>query len=811
MPARLHTLLPLICVVALGTIETRGDELRLSPPQVRLTNRFDRQQLLVSAGENGPDATQSAQYQVEPPTLATITAGQVKPLADGAGSIVITVGSATSRIPLEIGGMNDQGPIDFERDVIPVLTKFSCNAGACHGKARGQNGFQLSLLGFDADFDHGALAKEARGRRIFLADPEKSLLLQKPIGAIPHGGGRRLDRDSAAYAILLRWIEQGLPRRAADIPELKRVRVEPSERNLTANSQQQLRVTALYADGTEHDVTHLSAFQSNEAGIATVSDSGLIRSGAIVGEAAIMARYRGMIAVCTVAVPRAEPVATEVYAQLPRFNFIDDHVWKKLERLRITPSEPCADHTFLRRAYIDIIGRAPTADEARAFLDNTSTDRRVALVDHLLAQPEFAEHWANKWADLLRPNAYRVGIKAVFNLDTWIRDQFRKDVPYDQFVRELLTAQGSTFNNGAVVLFRDRREPDELTTIVSQLFLGVRLECAKCHHHPFEVYGQDDFYSFASYFARLGRKGTGLSPPISGSEEIVFTAESGSVSHPLTGQTLSPRPLFGTAPEIPAGGDPRVALAAWITSDQNPYFPRVMTNRVWADLMGRGLVEPVDDLRATNPPSNEALLNALADDFRGHGYNIKHLIRTITTSYVYGLSSIPNDRNAVDGQNYSRHYRQRLRAEVLLDSVVQITEIPENSAAMPAGSRTKEIWSHRIESLFLDTFGRPDPNQDPPCERTSDTTVVQTLHLMNGRDLYNKIASDGSVVHRLSSTEMTPDQIVEELYLRVYARRPDAEEQAIGREVFTARPNRRQATEVLLWALLNTPEFLFKD
>lgn len=706
----------------------------------------------------------------------------------------------------------DRPGVDFERDVQPILTRFGCNAGACHGKARGQNGFQLSLLGFDPQFDYDALTKEARGRRVFFAAPEKSLLLLKPTGKAPHGGGIRIKADSPQYRTLSRWIAAGMPRRIAGTPKLTGVSVSPTERILNGKATQSLKVTAKYADGSTRDVTALAQFQSNESGIAGVNEHGLVKTTGIVGEAAIMARYMGHIAVCNITVPVPGKVPDAVYAKLPRNNFIDGHVWTKLRRLRITPSEPAPDHKFLRRAFVDVIGRVPTPVEARKFLADKSSNKREKLIDYLLDQPEYADFWANKWADLLRPNAYRVGIKAVLNYDAWIRNAFRKNKPYDEFVRELITAQGSTFQNGAVTLFRDRRSPDELTTIVSQLFLGIRLECAKCHHHPFEKWGQDDFYSFAAYFARIGRKGRGLSPPISGSEEIVFTSKTGSVKHPLSGEVLPPRPLFGTAPKIGENDDPRESLAAWVTSDKNPYFAKVMVNRVWADLMGRGLVDPVDDLRATNPPTNGPLLDALAADFRKQKYDIKQLIRRITTSYVYSLSSLPNKRNIADTRYYSRHLRKRLRAESLLDSVVAITNVEERFSAMPAGSRAKQVWTHRIPSLFLDAFGRPDPNQDPPCERTGETTIVQALHLMNSEKLAAKITSDKGRAAELAMSKRTPEKIAEELYLLVYSRYPTAAERKVAVGVFKKKgATRRSATEDLLWALMNTPEFVFVD
>ncbi len=734
-------------------------------------------------------------------------------LASLAGSHHALAQSAPADLTLTPSHVGDRSlPVRFELDVLPILTRAGCNAGACHGKARGQNGFQLSLLGFDADFDYAAITQEARGRRVFPAAPEHSLLLRKPTGQVPHGGGKRLELGSANYEVVRRWIAEGLPRKTANAPKLERITVEPTERILASDAEQLLLVTAYYSDGSTRDVTYLATFQSNESAIAAVRPDGLIKAGPVPGEAAIMARFMQKFAVCNVAIPLAGTVPAEVYAQLPRNNFIDGHVWDKLQRLGIVPSAPAGDATFLRRAYLDVIGRLPTPAEMRAFLEDGTPDKRRQLVDQLLERPEYADYWANKWADLLRPNPYRVGIKAVYNLDAWLRDAFRRNMPYDQFVRELITAQGSTFRNGAVTVFRDRRQPDEIAPMVSQLFLGIRLECAKCHHHPFEIWGQEDFYSFAAYFARIARKGTGLSPPISGSEEIVFTGSRGEVRHPSTDQVLPPRPLFGKTPALDAQRDPRQALAGWIVSEDNPFFARVLVNRVWADLMGRGLVDPVDDLRATNPPSNGPLLEALARDFRQQGYDLKKLIRTILTSYVYGLSSIPNERNVTDTRNYSRHYRQRLRAEVLLDAICDITGVPETFAAMPAGSRATELWTFRSQSIFLDSFGRPDPNQDPPCERTSDTSVVQALHLMNAPNLHRKVIHDSGRAALLAAGAHAPREIVDELYALVYSRPPTEEERAVCLNLF-GQPgaSRRQVTEDVLWALLNTPEFVFKD
>jgi hypothetical protein len=707
----------------------------------------------------------------------------------------------------------ERASVTFERDIQPILTRAGCNAGACHGKARGQNGFALSLLGFDPAGDYEAIVKDAGGRRVSRLMPAESLLLGKATARLPHGGGLRLAPATSSYETVLRWIAAGTPRTPTDAPRVKRIAVEPTERTLKHSESFSLRVTAHFTDGSAEDVTALAAFASSEPALVKVDVDGRVTAGTIPGDATISARFVGLFANCDVNIPLPGAVPAARYDELPRSNFIDEHVWAKLRKLGLLPSAPAGDATYLRRAYLDVIGRLPSADESRQFLADTSPDKRARLVARLLERPEYADHWANKWVDLLRPNPYRVGIKAVLNLDGWIRDAFRRNLPYDRFVYEIVTARGSTFEQGPATIFRDRREPEEIAPLVSQLFLGIRLECAKCHHHPFESWGQAQFYEFAAFFARIGRKGTGLSPPISGSEEIIYTAKSGSVKHPLTGIVLGPRALYGSAAvSDDPDSDPREALARWMIAPENPYFARVIVNRVWAEIMGRGIVDPVDDLRATNPPSNGPLLDALADDFRRHGYDLKHLIGTILASSVYALSSEPNDRNVADTRNFSRHYRQRLRAEVLLDAISDVTGVPDTFAAAPPGSRASAIWTHRVPSLFLDTFGRPDPNQDPPCERTGDTSVVQALHLMNAPELHRKVTSDAGRAARLAGGKQPPRAIVEELYLLAYARRPTDEELAVGVSLFEGpKVDRRAAVEDLLWALVNSAEFVFKD
>ena len=786
-------------------------EFSLFPSSVELHGRGDRQQFVLTA--DAVDRTREASFTSSNPAVATVTSqGVVTVVGTGRAAITATWKGRTASATVTATHGTETPAATFERDIVPLLTRYGCNQGACHGKARGQNGFALSLLGFDRTFDYQAITVEGRGRRIFPASPENSLLLRKGAGAVPHGGGKALAKTDPAYDRLHRWIAAGCPRDPQGSPTLAKVTVFPTERVMSFHATQQLVVTAHYTDGTTQDVTHLATFLSSESVFASVDASGIVKAGPIPGEAAVMARFLEQFAIVNVLIPN--PNAANIdYATLPRKSFIDGHVWAKLKRLGLAPSDPAPDATFHRRAFLDIIGRLPTPEETRAFLADTSADKRVKLIDRLLERPEYADFWANKWADLLRPNPYRAGIKATYNIDSWLRDRFRRNIPYDQFVRELLTASGSTFRNGAAVMYRDRREPEEIATSVSQLFLGVRLDCAKCHHHPFEIWGQDDFYSFAAFFNRIGRRGQGISAPISGGEEMVFATDRvKEVLHPVTGQAMTPTPLLGKPATIAPEQDPRAVLADWVTSRENPFFAKVIANRVWADLMGRGIVDPVDDLRATNPATNPELLEALAANFRENGYDLKKLIRTIATSHVYELGTTPRENNVGDTRNYSRRYRQRLRAEVLLDAVTDITGVAEKFNAMPPGTRAMQMWTVRSGSEFLDSFGRPDPNQDPPCERTTDTTVVQALHLMNSPGINRKVSDDAGHAAKLAASKKSTAEIVEELYLRVYCRLPTDSEKATATARFD-KPGttRRQATEVLMWALLNTPEFVFND
>ncbi len=702
--------------------------------------------------------------------------------------------------------------LKFELDIQPILTARGCNSGPCHGKARGQNGFALSLLGFDANMDYEAIVKNSRGRRLSFASPNESLLLNKAVGRQPHGGGIRFSETDEDYRLLLDWIQGGVSRTTDTDPKLLSIAVSPDPHSMIAGQHELLTVTAKYNNGLLRDVTQMCAFQSNEPAIVSIASNGRLQAGALPGEATIMARYMGRIATWSTAVPRPVAVPSQQYESLPRNNFIDELVYRKLATLNILPSQTCSESQFVRRLYLDAIGRLPTPEELTAYELDSEPNKRSRWVRSVLDQPEYADFWANKWADLLRPNPYRVGIKATYSLDAWLRDAFRKNLPYDQFVRQIVTAQGSTWRNGAVTIFRDRREPEEITTMVSQLFLGVRLECAKCHQHPFEVYSQADFYGMAAYFAKVGYKGTGLSPPISGGEEIVFAKDKGEVKHPLTNEVLPPKALTGTSPEPLPSQDPRVSLADWMLSVDNPTFSQVAVNRIWAEVIGVGIVDPVDDLRATNPPSNAALLSSLAIHFRELGFDPKKLLHTIFTSQVYALSSQPNESNSADSRNFSRHYRRRLKAEVLSDAISDITLQPEDFDGMPKETRAMQLWTHRTNSELLDAFARPDPNQDPPCERVVGTTMTQTLHLMNASHILKRIAADGGRCEQLAKSDKDAATIVSQLYLTIFNRKPD-ETEISSLEAEFAKPNvdRRRLVEDIMWSMLNSPEFLYLD
>ena len=681
-------------------------------------------------------------------------------------------------------------PVSFVRDVLPIIGKAGCNSGSCHAKPEGQNGFRLSVFSFDPRSDYQNIVEGARGRRIFPSDPGESLIVLKATHTIPHEGGERFDRDSEACRTLLAWIAGGMVFRNESDPVLTKIEVIPHDGRYRKGDSRQLTVNAHYADGSVRDVTALAQFSSNEKEIATVSDDGMLRIGQGLGQAVIVARFMGMVADSNVIVPAEQSLSEDIYAALPVSNFIDELAYARFRQLGLFPSDPCTDAEFLRRASLDALGLMPSADEARAFLDDPDPQKRSKVVDRLLEHPAYADHWAAKWADLLRPNPDRVGVKSVFVLDQWLRESFRQNKPYDQFVREIVLAQGNTHRDGPAVIYRDRREPADFTTMFSQIFLGVRLECARCHHHPNEKWSQEDFYQMAAFFAELDQKGGGISAPISGGNETFHFETGRSLKHPVTGEVMAPRPPNGPPAAIPQGTDPRRALADWMLDPANPWFSKAIANRIWSHFFGRGIVDPVDDFRVSNPPSHPALLDALARDLVEAGYDLKALMRAIMSSQLYQLSAEPNESNRADTRAFSRFYRRRLPAEMMADALADITGVPTRYPGLPPGSRAVQAWTYKIESRTMDAFGRPNSSTDCPCERNLKPAMSQALHLMNSDVLQEKLASTDATRHRPATGHQRrrPADIVDEIYLACYGRPPTADEACVALAAFGPEP-----------------------
>ncbi len=701
-------------------------------------------------------------------------------------------------------------PVSFVNDVMPQLMKAGCAGGNCHAKPEGQNNFKLSVFGYDPAHDYHEIVRDVRGRRLFPAAPEESLLLKKATGSVPHEGGARITRDSEAWKILMAWIRQGMPFSQEGEAQLTGVEVTPREGSYTRGAQQQLKVLARYSDGSSRDVTRLTDYLSQDQELAEVDEHGLVKTGSISGEGVIVARYMGLVDVARITLPSEKKLPAERYAQLPVNNEIDRLVHERHAKLGILPSRTCSDAEFLRRTSLDLIGKLPTSEQAKRFLADTRPDKRARLVDELLEDPNYADHWAVKWGDLIRPNPSRVGVKPVYLLDSWLRDSFRQNKPYDRMVAELLTAQGSSHQHGPVAVFRDKRDPADMGAFVSQIFLGVRLDCAKCHHHPSEKWTQEDYYQLAAFFGQMKRRGQAISAPISGEVEYWWHGGSGSVTHPVTEAVMTPKPPDG--PEMPyvAGQDPRVGLADWMSGSDNPFFAKALVNRIWSDFLGRGIVEPIDDFRISNPPTNPELLDWLAADFVAHGYDLKHLMRTITASRTYQLSVEPNEHNLTDTRNFARGHKRRLSAEVLLDAVADLTGVRDSFQGLPPESRAVQTWNHKLPSEFLDAFGRPNASQECPCERERKSSVVQALHLMNSDSLQKKLSSDKGRIAALVKSDLPEPKLVSEIYLAAYNRLPEAMElQEALRFFATPGATRQTAAEDLAWALINSAEFVF--
>lgn len=708
-------------------------------------------------------------------------------------------------------------PISFTNDVVPIFTKVGCNLGSCHAKANGgRNGFELSLLGFEPQEDYEHIILEARGRRVMFENPDKSLLLLKGSGQISHGGGTRIPQNSENYATIRTWIQQGARMDGASLPKLLALEVTPPRGTLQRQATQQLKATARYSDGTIRDVTKLALFESNDSAMAEVNSGGLVKILDLPGRVSVMVRFQGQVAVFGAAVP----LGAAVTAVPPSRNFVDDAVFANLKELGIPPSPVCDDATFLRRVTLDIAGRLPSLEETNTFLADTGSDKRDRWIDSLLQGPDYADFFANKWAAVLKNRRDTAGdLGANFAFHAWIRDSLLANKPYDQFVRELLGATGTVEGNPPVAWYKRVGDPKAQIEDIAQLFLGVRMQCAQCHHHPFERWSQDDYYSFAAFFSQVGRKPSGKRD-----EDLIFHKRGiAKATNIKTQEALTPAALGDPMAPIAAGEDPRLKLADWMGSPKNPFFAKALVNRYWKHFFQRGLIEPEDDIRDSNPPTNPELLAALEKRFIESGFDLKDLVRTITRSNAYQLSSVPNADNLGDRQNYSRYYPRRLQAEVYLDAIDHLAGTYTDFANLPRGTHAIALPdnSYNRASTFLRVFGRPEAQSVCECERVQTSSLAQSLHLLNAGDLRAKLAHPTGRVQQLAKDKRPLEERVRELYRIAFAREPRPDElktattylsepriTAAGQKVPEAQALHENFQD-LFWALITTKEFLF--
>ncbi len=748
------------------------------------------------------DVTSKSAFRSASPSVAAVGAdGVVRAGAFGGAVIEARYGSLTGRTTALVQRTDSPPPVTFGSDVLPVLTKSGCNGGNCHGAMNGQNGFKLSLFGYHADADYRMIVEGHDGRRIDLERPQNSLLLRKPAFEVAHGGGQVLVAGSPEYRTILAWIQGGARLEPTVEKRLESLAVHPSQIVLRgADASAQLLVTARFSDGSETDFTDMAHFEAHDQSVVDVSAGGRVTSLAR-GQTTVLVRGLGAVAVARVGVAtRKHPVP-----DIDSDHFIDRLVLAKLRDLHVPPSGLADDATFLRRVYLDTIGVIPTAGEARAFLADSGPEKRARVVDGLLDRPEYADFWSLYWGDHLNNTKQLLYNKGPYTFTRWLYDRFRENMPYDEFVRALLTSSGNMYDSPATSYFPLMKKPLDIAAQTSQLFLGVSIECARCHDHPLEKWTQDDYNGMAAFFSQVRYKG-GAGPR--NNERILYLDFDREFEHPENGRTYRPKALGAARARIDSWTDRREALADWMTAPDNPYFARAIVNRMWKQFMGRGIVEPVDDFRDTNPPANPSLLDALARDFIASGYDLKHLIRTITSSRSYQLSSVPNEANRDDTAGHSRYYARRLTAEQLLDSISLATGVPEEFPSLYPGTRAAQLPEPEVPSYFLDVFDRP--SRQLVADRVQTNSLNQALHLISGETIQDKVSDRGGTLHRLLEGGASDEEIVEELYLGALARFPDAAELAAARRTVDAAGSRAEGLEDLFWALLNSKEFVYQ-
>ena len=836
----------LACLLALGCAAAlaKADEiLPIGSGDLRSLSALSEKVLVRGAGQvqqlvitgqyaNGGirDLTRQVKYRaVDLQVVRVDSHGLLAAAKNGTTDVVAEFQGKAVKVTVTVEDADREQPINFTNEIVPIFSKLGCNSGACHGKSTGQNGFRLSLLGFEPQVDFDALTWESRGRRVMLTAPEASLLLRKPTGEMSHGGGKRLSAESRDYQTLLRWIRAGSPFGKDTDAKVVGLVVAPAHRLAPPKSNLQITVTALFSDDSRRDVTADAEYSSNNPEIASVTEGGLIETEDVPGDGAIMVRYLGHVGVFRATVPQQAPL--EKYTFPKPANFIDDHVIAKLKQLGLPPSELCSDSEFLRRASLDITGTLPTAKEAEKFLADTDANKRAKLVNELLSRPAYASYFALKWGDILRNR--RDGIVGVggkqertLALHEWIRDSLAKNKPYDQFVREIVTATGDFAGPNSqppVGWYNVLRTPQALVDDMAQVFLGTRIQCAQYHHHPYEKWSQDDYWGLAAFFARVqlvnpknAATAKKANAKTNANDTRIVLLPDGRVTGPHGKSYTKPRPLDGKELDVPASDDPREKLVDWMVRPDNPFFARAISNRYWAHFFGRGIVDMPDDMRVSNPPSNEPLLDALAKDFSDHKFDLKHLIRTICASKTYQLSSTPNEHNQKDKQNYARYYPRRLPAEVLFDAFDQVTGVSVKFASTKGGGSAKttatraiELPDEAVKTPLLQAFGKPDRSSACECERSGAATLNQSLYLIGSTELHGKLKDKSGRVAQLAADARPVPEKIKEIYLWAYGRPPLAEELSTVQTYLNAGGNRKEAYEDVFWALLNTKEFLF--
>ncbi|MEM9366520.1 MAG: DUF1549 domain-containing protein [Planctomycetota bacterium] len=787
---------------------TQRIDLSAFPPAISLNAADDFQSFVaVKRNPNGTseDVTARLRWSVADPKLAKIDGVRLLPIADGTTQLIGRDGDSEVRIDVTIQNASSTPPVSFIKDVMPTLTRAGCNTGSCHGAARGKDGFNLSLFGFDPRGDHFRVTREIGFRRINLAVPSESLFLKKAVAAVPHSGGKLFDVDSDYYQTIHRWLSAGAPIEAPgeEPPIVESVSVYPEQSVIQGEgATQRLVAVGHYADGTTRDLSRLASFSSNNASVASVDDSGVVTAGAR-GEAFVMARFdTHTVGVQVLTLPK---VMSYEQPETQPSDYIDTLVDKKLHQLRIIPSEQCTDEEFLRRATIDITGLLPTEDEHRQFVNDPSPDKRSELIDRLLERKEFSEIWAMKFAQLLMiKSTNQVSRKSALLYSAWLTDQFARNVPISDMVRDLLTSTGGTFTAPSTNFYEIERDPLKTAENVAQVFMGIRTQCAQCHNHPFDRWTMDDYYGFAAFFRQVGRK-----QAEDYREKIIYNRASGETKHPVTNQNVAPKFLGGDAPET-RGKDRRQVVADWLVAGDNPFFATSIANRVWAHFMGAGIVDPVDDIRVSNPPSNPELFERLGEKLVEYNFDFRALVRDICNSRAYGRSSATNPTNAHDSRNYASAIVRRIPAESLLDCISQITESPDKFAGLPLGSRAVQIADGATTNYFLTTFGRSARTTVCDCEARTDPSLSQALHLLNGESVHRKITA-GKIIERwLNADKLSPEEVLERVYVRALSRKP-TEEEHVNLVSFLAEEESdpKVVLEDIYWAVLNGREFVF--